>query len=230
MLQRRFVGAVIIASTLAIASAARADSSTDEARAKFQQAEKAFNLGKFNEALAGYQDAYEAKPLPAFLFNIAQCYRNLANYERARFFYRRYLALEPRSPNRRLVEDLVVEMTRLMEKQRAATTATAPAVTPAPPAPEPAPPAAAATEPPPAVAVAPPPLPAPPVAAVAPAAEPPAALITTPGEPEAPSRPVYKRWWFWTGIGAVVAGGAVTAFLLTRNNGPQGSLSPIDGR
>ena len=29
-------------------------------------------------------------------------------------------------------------------------------------------------------------------------------------------RPVWKRWWFWTGVGAVVAGGVVAAFFLTR--------------
>src|SRR3954469_10759713 len=88
-----------------------------EARALFQRAEMSFNLGKFPEALNDYQAAYQAKPLSGFLFNIAQCYRNMGNYERARFFYRRYLALEPHTSNRRLVDDLIAEMTRLMEKQ-----------------------------------------------------------------------------------------------------------------
>src|SRR5712675_1116118 len=85
------------------------------AREKFKQAEIDFNLGKFSEALSGYQAAYEAKPLTAFLFNIAQCYRNLGNYERARFFYKRYLTLEPKTPNRRVVTDLIAEVTRLMK-------------------------------------------------------------------------------------------------------------------
>ena len=43
----------------------------------------------------------------------------MGNYERARFFYRRYLALEPRTSNRRLVEDLIAEMTSLLDKQEA---------------------------------------------------------------------------------------------------------------
>jgi hypothetical protein len=30
---------------------------------------------------------------------------------------------------------------------------------------------------------------------------------------------VYARWWFWTGVGAVVVGGVVTAVLLGRNSG-----------
>jgi hypothetical protein len=52
-------------------------------------------------------------------------------------------------------------------------------------------------------------------AAVAPTPEP--LGITQPGPKPEPqeSQPVYKRWWFWTGVGAVVAGGVVTAVLLS---------------
>ena len=38
-----------------------------------------------------------------------------------------------------------------------------------------------------------------------------------PPEPQE-SPPVYKRWWFWTGVGAVVAGGVVTGVLLSRKS------------
>src|SRR4051812_21228889 len=87
-----------------------------QAREHFQNAENSFNLGRFPDALADYQAAYEAKPLPGFLFNIAQCYRNMQSYDRARFFFRRYLALDPHTPNRRLVEELIAEMTRELDK------------------------------------------------------------------------------------------------------------------
>jgi tetratricopeptide (TPR) repeat protein len=83
-----------------------------EARAHFDRAERAFNLRRFDEALAGYQAAYEALPLPAFLFNIAQCHRNLGNRDQAVFFYQRYLTLDPEAPNRRIVEDLIAEQKR----------------------------------------------------------------------------------------------------------------------
>jgi tetratricopeptide (TPR) repeat protein len=83
-----------------------------EARAHFDRAERAFNLRRFDEALAGYQAAYEALPLPAFLFNIAQCHRNLGNRDQAVFFYQRYLTLAPEAPNRRIVEDLIAEQKR----------------------------------------------------------------------------------------------------------------------
>jgi hypothetical protein len=40
---------------------------------------------------------------------------------------------------------------------------------------------------------------------------------------EAGARPVYARWWFWTAIGTVVAGGVVAAIVLSR-----GHASPCD--
>lgn len=42
--------------------------------------------------------------------------------------------------------------------------------------------------------------------------------------PAAPDRPVYKRWWFWTGLGAAVAGGTVAAFMLQ-----PGTQRPLTG-
>ena len=86
-------------------------------------AETKFNLGRFEEAAVDYQAAYEAEPLPAFLFNIGQCYRNLGNYERAQFYFRRYVQLDPRSPNRADAEQLIAEMDRMAEGNRAAAAA-----------------------------------------------------------------------------------------------------------
>jgi hypothetical protein len=109
--------------------------------------------------------------------------------------------------------------------------APAPAYAPAPVpayAPVPAPgPMPVAPTPEPGYAPTPPPPPQPlfapgpqPWAAPAPAAEPTAGLLVQPNPPApdgtAGEQPFYKTWWFWTGVGAVVAAGAVTAFLLTR--------------
>jgi tetratricopeptide (TPR) repeat protein len=215
-----------------------AGSSEDEkhARELYERAEKSFNVGKFAEALTDYQAAYEAKPLPGFLFNIAQCYRNLGNYERARFFFRRYLSIEPKAPNHRRVEQLIDEMSRQIDAQAAAATAAATTTTPpstTTPPPASTPPAetrpaeAAATPEPAEPAKVPEPVPA----AVEPAPSASATLVAQPPPPEEEHPPVYTRWWFWTGVAAVVAGGAVAAFFLTR---PQtktpGTLDPIDAR
>jgi PEGA domain len=44
----------------------------------------------------------------------------------------------------------------------------------------------------------------------------------------APDRPVYKRWWFWTGLGTAVVGGTAAAFLLRPGVKPPltGGLDP----
>ncbi|HET6280290.1 MAG TPA: tetratricopeptide repeat protein [Polyangia bacterium] len=194
------------------------DASSKEARELFKRAELNFNLLKFAEALSDYQAAYQAKPLPGFLFNIAQCHRNMGQYERARFFFRRYLVLDPRTANRPKVEDLIAEMTRLLEKQETAAAATASSMPPSTTATEPeARPAPAIT----ATAVRP-----------ANAENAPLLLTQQPLPPTQPSRrPVYKRWWFWGGVAAAVVGGSVAVLLLTRDDKiPRGSLEPINGR
>jgi tetratricopeptide (TPR) repeat protein len=186
-------------------TAAAASSGEHQARELFQRAEKSFNLGRFDEALIDYQAAYQAKELPAFLFNIAQCYRNLHDYERARFFYRRYLALDPRSSNRRLVEDLIAEMTRAIDKGEGGP-ALAPAQTTTG--------GATAT-----ANLAPAPTPSTPV------------LLAQDGATvPATAHPTYKRWWFWTGVGALVTGAVVAGILVSRPGTQQGSLGTINAR
>jgi hypothetical protein len=48
------------------------------------------------------------------------------------------------------------------------------------------------------------------------------ALLTAnsvPPEPPSLHRPFYATWWFWTGVGAVVVAGGVTAYVLTHSSG-----------
>jgi hypothetical protein len=42
--------------------------------------------------------------------------------------------------------------------------------------------------------------------------------------PPATDRPVYNKWWFWTGLGTAVAGGTVAAFMLR-----PGTRPPLSG-
>src|SRR5688500_10407976 len=62
-----------------------ADSAEAEAREMFRRAEVHFNLREFDRALELYAEAYRLKPLPGFLFNIAQCHRFSGRYEDAAF-------------------------------------------------------------------------------------------------------------------------------------------------
>ncbi|HXI55035.1 MAG TPA: hypothetical protein VNO55_03180, partial [Polyangia bacterium] len=142
------------------------------------------------------------------------------------FFYRRYLALDPKTPNRRLVTDLITEVTQKMDSAPTPGGAAAASET-TPPAP--AVPTTAAAEPA-ALAL----TPAAAASATATATPPVPSLMADPNmvttSPGPTSRPVYKRWWFWTGIAAVVAGGVVATVLLTRTDPAHGTLTPIDGR
>ena len=180
--------------------AAAAGGSDRPGRARFAMAEAKFNLGRFEEAVVDYQAAYEAEPLPAFLFNIGQCYRNVGNYERAQFYFRRYVELDPRSPNRPDAEQLIAEMDRLAAGRRGAELASSSALTslPAPvPGSEPAP-------------------------AFAP-------VVAHTRDDAARSRPIYRRPWFWVGGAALVAG-AITAGLLINRDDHRPSLPAIDAR
>lgn len=105
-----------------VAQEATATAVDDPAREKFSEGNLAYDLGEFDRALKAFSEAYRLKPLPAFLFNIAQCHRQLNNPSRASFFYRRYLSLSQGEPaNADVVRELVAEMdakARVQEEQR----------------------------------------------------------------------------------------------------------------
>jgi hypothetical protein len=61
----------------------------------------------------------------------------------------------------------------------------------------------------------------PPTAAPANSAETLGIVQTAPTPDRPASAPVYKTWWFWTGIGAIVAGGIVTAVVLSSKSAPK---------
>ncbi|HJZ87766.1 MAG TPA: tetratricopeptide repeat protein [Polyangia bacterium] len=100
-----------LALALAAVLAGRAGPAPEQvARRHFDRAEKLYALEKFQDALTEYEAAYDAKPLPGFLFNIGQCYRNLGNFRQAVFSYKRYLSLRPDTRNRAEIEDLIVDL------------------------------------------------------------------------------------------------------------------------
>jgi tetratricopeptide (TPR) repeat protein len=177
----------------------------NSARVLFQRAEVKFNLGNFEAAAADYQAAYELDQRPAFLFNIGQCYRNLGNYERARFFYGRFLAADPRTPERRETEKLIAAMSKLLDEKNASKEEPSPASGP----PVLAAPASASAQ----------------RSPFSPTLRQQDTLTST----HDISRPVYKRTWFWIGAGGIVAGTVAAAFLLSRDD-PRGSLPSIDTR
>jgi hypothetical protein len=78
----------------------RADESAQAARERqsrsyFAIGASHYSLGEYEEAIAAFQAGYRSKPLPLFLFNIAQSARKAGKPELAVDYYRQYLEREP---------------------------------------------------------------------------------------------------------------------------------------
>jgi len=101
---------------LALVASAQAPSPAvmEQAKREFSEGQTAYDLAKYDEALAHFTKAYELSKLPAILYNLGQSHRRLYetaggidNLRRAREMYRSYLRLVPISPDRALAESLL---------------------------------------------------------------------------------------------------------------------------
>jgi tetratricopeptide (TPR) repeat protein len=143
---------VLVASSvvLALCGATAVAHADDPAlgRRLFRQSQRAFARGQYPRALELLNAAYEAAPLPGFLFNIGLCYRSLEDWTSARDNFQRYLEEVPDAPNQADVERLLEEVGQHIPPAEPP---------PSPPPEEPAlpPPLPRAPEPPPPVAPAP---------------------------------------------------------------------------
>ncbi|MBU1242666.1 tetratricopeptide repeat protein [Myxococcota bacterium] len=92
----------------------------EKARAHYDQGEKYYRLGEFENALGEYKKVLEYVDSAEMYYNIGQCHRMLKEYEKALFFYRRYLSHVPNAPNKLLVEKHIAVMTQELEAQKKA--------------------------------------------------------------------------------------------------------------
>jgi tetratricopeptide (TPR) repeat protein len=173
------------------------------------RAREAYAAGQYKEALDLYVKLYAEKLHPTYLRNIGRCQQLLDEPDKAINSFREYLhkakALAPaeRAEVEGYIHDMEALKTRGGDKAPAPATATATF--------KPAPPAGGAAAP---------------GAATAPAAQPPLearrdveapastapVLIAQPAPAKEETSPAfYKRWWFWTAVGVVVAAGAIAA-------------------
>ena len=85
-----------IAAIVCAASVAAADPKTPDEW--FDYGQNQYNLGNFDKAIEAFKKGFELEPSEnkkaAYLFNIAQAYRQAQNCKEAQFFYKRYLAFK----------------------------------------------------------------------------------------------------------------------------------------
>jgi hypothetical protein len=111
---------VIAAMLTALASSARAETPKQQAKTLVGQANAAYKADQFDVALVDYTQAYELFPVPALLFNIGQCHRQLHHYALAAEAYEGFLArATPSADDRAMVQDLLDQVKRAESDERA---------------------------------------------------------------------------------------------------------------
>ena len=110
------VAIVLVASG---ATTARADDA-QRARELFTQGNTYFDLGQFDKAIDAWQNGYQLKNDPGFLYNIAQAYRTMGDAQKAIFFYKRYLSNSPKARNRSEVEQKIEALQKQLSVQEQA--------------------------------------------------------------------------------------------------------------
>jgi len=178
------------------------------AKEEFSSGQREYNLARFDEALAHYEKAYEVKPIPAFLFNIAQCHRKLRHWERAIFFFQSYQREDPRGRGDANVAALIEESQKTWDADKQAELARL--------AEEKARLEAEAAH----------------EMAAAEAARSAQMLQAEAPPPVPPS--IASTWWFWSVAGVVLAGAGTAAYFALNphvdTRTPTGSLGVIDTR
>ena len=112
--------AALAAITIALSvSAARADTSADQARALYEAGRVQYNLGDYVGAVREFAAGYKLMPRPEFLVNMGQAYRRLGELERAREMYVRYLSEAPADEYARAqVRKLIAEVDGALARSR----------------------------------------------------------------------------------------------------------------
>jgi tetratricopeptide (TPR) repeat protein len=174
------------ASDAPAAEASASTSADDEvARGLFQAGKAAYQAGKYADALTFFEQAHARSGRPALLFNIAQSAERVRQDQKALEMFRAYLTQVPDAPNRVEVEARIRQLEQWVAEQNKEAAPVAP------------------------IAVAPTPAETAEQAPARPQNDP----AYTEGDAEQ-SAPVTEKWWFWTGIGAVVVGGTAAALAV----------------
>jgi len=118
---------LVMAAVLTMAGAATAraeDSATEQARQHYQNGTKSYDLGHWDKAIVEFEKAYELRPDPSFLYNLAQTYRRKGDAKRALDLYKNYLLKVPKSPLRDEVEEKIAALQKQIDETAAKPAAT----------------------------------------------------------------------------------------------------------
>jgi tetratricopeptide (TPR) repeat protein len=201
----RTVATALIALVVLVASAAHAENRA-RAREAFVRGSQHYDLGEYKEALVDFKEAYHEFEDATFLFNIAQCYRQLEQKPEAIRLYRSYLVKSPNAPNRDEVRALIARLEAAVEQERLAKVS--------PPDGTLKPSEQGHTG----------------------GSESGAATGTTTGAmtltatpPPRQEQPIYKRWWLWTAVGVVAATGLAVGLGVGLSQPNERVLPPATG-
>ena len=121
-MQRTVLAACVI--LLGTTAAARADEPAEDsakARQLYGEGKAEYDLGHTAQALAKFEAAYRAKPVPGLLFNIAQCHRLLGDLKSAAMTYRAFLRNESAgTAQAQKAAELLKQVEEAMERQSSA--------------------------------------------------------------------------------------------------------------
>ena len=93
---------------LVLATPVRGDeSTTEQARQHYVTGTQQYDLGHWDDAIREFEKAYELRPDPSFLYNLAQAYRRKGDAKRALDLYRNYLVKVPKTPQRAEIEERI---------------------------------------------------------------------------------------------------------------------------
>ena len=88
------------------------------ARQHYDRGLQQYNLGEYAASLEEFLAAYKEYPDPVLLFNLAQCYRQLGNVQKALTLYRSFLReTGGRSPNEEEVKKIVAKLEQDLQKE-----------------------------------------------------------------------------------------------------------------
>jgi hypothetical protein len=191
------VRAVPVWFVLALPLAQASNTDTQDRAAK-----KACLVGDVEKGVDILADLYVSTNNPTYLYNQGRCYEQNGKNDLAILRFKEYLRKANGLP---AADEAAVR--KKIDELGATSAGTPNGQTSAPaaqPASSPTAPLALSSPPP-----------------VAPEAVPTVDLSRAASTEPSESTPVYKRWWLWTSVGVAVAGGVVTAILLSRSSAPK---------